>query len=107
MATTYTTQPNNGALLLGPKRHEKSPDYFGTLIIDLNTVKPVNGMLTVKLSGWVRPTSNGKHLVHLSVDTWQPDPNYHKSTNHASNPQAMLQGKAHKEVSFDDGEVPF
>jgi uncharacterized protein (DUF736 family) len=35
-------------------------------------------MATIKIGGWKKVAKSGMTYLSLSVDTWQPDPNYKK-----------------------------
>ena len=55
------------------KNTPKSPDYFGDIVIDLKTVKAVDGLVTIKLSGWKKESSTGNKYLSLSVNTFEKD----------------------------------
>lgn len=67
---------DSGALLASSsKRSEKSPDYFGEIVIDLsNKTKLVRegDLLIVKLSGWKRQSKSGNTYLSLAVDRFVP-----------------------------------
>jgi hypothetical protein len=70
----YVTKPNNGSLFATKvKNTPKSPDYFGDIVIDLKTVKAVDGLVTIKLSGWKKESSTGNKYLSLSVNTFEKD----------------------------------
>ena len=71
----YTPRPNTGSLFANKvKKHPKSPDYSGDLLIDVSTLEIVDGVATVKLAGWKKTSSTGSTFLSLSVDTFKPDP---------------------------------
>jgi hypothetical protein len=73
-ATKYVTKPNNGSLFATKvKNGAMSPDYWGDIVIDMKTVKPENGLLTIKLSGWKKESPNGNRYLSLAVNTFEKD----------------------------------
>jgi hypothetical protein len=69
--------PNTGALFrTKEKKHEKSPDMFGSLKIDkhylLSLIEESNGQLIeVKFSGWTSVSSAGVKYLSLKLNTMQ------------------------------------
>lgn len=72
--TPYVNKPNFGSLFATKvKNTAKSPDYFGDIVIDLKTVKAVDGLVTIKLSGWKKEAPSGSRYLSLSVNTFEKD----------------------------------
>lgn len=72
----YTPRPNTGSLFANKvKKHPKSPDYSGDLLIDVSTLEVNGGVATVKLAGWKKTSSTGSTFLSISIDTFKPDPN--------------------------------
>jgi hypothetical protein len=71
----YELKPNQGSLFATKvKKHPKAPDYFGELIIDMNSLEVENGVAKVKLGGWkIKSESSGNTFLSLKIDTWKPD----------------------------------
>jgi hypothetical protein len=71
----YELKPNQGSLFATKvKTNPKSPDYFGELLIDMNSLEVVDGVAKVKLGGWkIKSESSGNTFLSLKVDTWKPD----------------------------------
>jgi hypothetical protein len=58
------------------KKHEKSPDYWGEIAIDvkdLTKVEQVNGLLVFKINGWKRKTQAGATYLSLAIDRYVSD----------------------------------
>jgi hypothetical protein len=71
----YELKPNQGSLFATKvKKHPKAPDYFGELVIDMNTLEVENGVAKVKLGGWkIKSESSGNTFLSIKIDTWKPD----------------------------------
>lgn len=58
------------------KMHEKSPDYFGEIAInlkDLSTnVRVEDGLHIFKLGGWKRQAKSGKTYLSITIDRFVP-----------------------------------
>lgn len=58
------------------KKHEKSPDYWGEIAIDVKDLTKVEktpeGLLVFKLNGWKKRSKTGAAYLSLSVDRWLP-----------------------------------
>jgi uncharacterized protein (DUF736 family) len=94
----YEPKPNTGSLFANKeKKQPMSPDYQGTVLVDMSTLKVANGVATVKLNGWKKVSKSGLTYLSLSVDTFVPDPNYKKA---APKPQAQS-------VADLDDDIPF
>lgn len=55
------------------KRHEKAPDYWGEIAIDvkdLTKVERQGDLLVFKLNGWKRKSQGGMTYLSLSVDRY-------------------------------------
>jgi len=73
-ATKYVTKPNNGSLFATKvKNGAMSPDYWGDIVIDMKTVNPENGLLTIKLSGWKKESPNGNRYLSLAVNLFEKE----------------------------------
>lgn len=70
----YELRPNQGSLFSTKvKKTPKSPDYWGELLIDINTLEIENGVAKVKLGGWKkRSEASGNTFLSLQIDTWKP-----------------------------------
>ena len=42
-------------------------------MIDMKTVKPENGLLTIKLSGWKKESPNGNRYLSLAVNLFEKE----------------------------------
>jgi hypothetical protein len=71
----YELKPNQGSLFATKvKKHPKAPDYFGELLIDMNSLEVENGVAKVKLGGWkIKSESSGNTFLSIKIDTWKPD----------------------------------
>jgi len=79
------------------KKHEKSPDYWGEIAIDvkdLTKVEQVNGLFVFKINGWKRKTQAGATYLSLSIDRYVSD-------------RAPAKPAKPKAKSFDDIEDDF
>ncbi len=69
-------RPDSGALLaVTSKRSEKSPDYFGEIVIDLankTKLEKQGDLLIVKLSGWKKKSKAGNTFLSIAVDRFIP-----------------------------------
>jgi hypothetical protein len=55
------------------KRHEKAPDYWGEIAIDvkdLTKVERQGDLLVFKLNGWKRKSQGGMTYLSLAVDRY-------------------------------------
>lgn len=65
---------NSGALFnAAVKKSEKSPDFWGELLIDLNGMEVVDGKVKVSLSGWKKTSKAGKNYVSIAVSQYRPN----------------------------------
>jgi len=94
----YEQRKDSGRLMASQtKKHEKSPDYWGEIAIDvkdLTKVEQVNGLLVFKINGWKRKTQAGATYLSLAIDRYVSD--------RAPKPAAKPAKK-----SFDDLEDDF
>jgi hypothetical protein len=94
----YEHRKDSGRLMASQtKKHEKSPDYWGEIAIDvkdLTKVEQVNGLLVFKINGWKRKTQAGATYLSLAIDRYVSD--------RAPKPAAKPTKK-----SFDDLEDDF
>lgn len=73
----FEQRPDSGRLMASKiKLHEKSPDYFGEIAIDIenltNTVSD-DGFVTFKINGWKKKTKNGATYLAISVNRYVAD----------------------------------
>jgi hypothetical protein len=58
------------------KKHEKSPDYWGEIAIDVKDLTKVektpDGLLVFRLNGWKKRSKTGASFLSLSIDRWLP-----------------------------------
>lgn len=57
------------------KMHEKAPDYFGEIAInlkDLTNVRVEDGLHIFKLGGWKLQAKSGKTYLSIKVDRFVP-----------------------------------
>lgn len=70
----YEYRTDSGRLLASQtKKHEKAPDYWGEIAIDVTDMTKVEkqgNLLIFKLNGWKRKTASGDTYLSLSVDRW-------------------------------------
>lgn len=72
--TKYEMKPNNGSLFAcKTKLSEKSPDYQGTVLIDLSEFEIVDNQITVSLGGWKKQWAEGTYLSLKASKVWIPD----------------------------------
>lgn len=73
----YEQRKDSGRLMASTtKKHEKSPDYWGEIAIDvkdLTKVEQVNGLLVFKINGWKRKTQAGSTYLSLAIDRYVSD----------------------------------
>jgi hypothetical protein len=66
MASNFKQKEGTGVLFTNSdKKHEKAPDYKGTLLLDRDYAKGSE----VKISGWKKATVKN-HLISLSIDNY-------------------------------------
>ena len=96
-ATAYKPFPDSGSLHSSRiKTGPKSPDYFGTVAInlkDLTNIKTEDGLTILKLAGWKNVDKQGKTYLSIAVDRFVPE----------------TKGESPKRQNdnFGDDEVPF
>jgi hypothetical protein len=57
------------------KKHEKSPDYWGEIAInvkDLTKVEQKDGLMIFRLNGWKKKSKTGAVYLSIAVDRWLP-----------------------------------
>jgi uncharacterized protein (DUF736 family) len=65
-------RPNSGVLFsVAAKKTPKSPDYFGDIAVAASSIRVVDGVAVIKLSGWKKTSKGGKTYLSLSVDDRQ------------------------------------
>jgi hypothetical protein len=97
----FETRPDTGSMFATQsKKTAKSPDYWGTIAInlkDLTNVKTENGLTVIKLSGWKQVSkTNGKTYLSLAVDRWIPEQQ-----------GGTRQEDQAQEFPADDKDIPF
>ena len=71
----FVQMPNKGTMFLSKnKKHEKSPDFFGSIHVDKDYLQNLidnrdSELVEVPLSAWKGGTKNGDPWISLSVDT--------------------------------------
>lgn len=69
----FTQRPNSGRLMpSAEKKHEKSPDFWGSVLLDkdllIELVKNRTGdLVEIKLSGWKQVSQAGNHYLSLAA----------------------------------------
>ena len=75
----FTEYPDSGSLKASTvKKSESSPDYWGTIAIDLSNttaVKVVDGLSVFKISGWKKRNKEGQTYLSLSINRYVPEHN--------------------------------
>ena len=90
----YEPKPNTGSLFANKEKSKPtSPDYQGSILIDVSKLEVVNGVATVKLAGWKKKAESGLVYLSLAVDTFKP----------AAKPTA----KPAASVAAMDDDIPF
>jgi hypothetical protein len=73
----FEQRPDSGRLMASKtKLHEKSPDYFGELAIDIENLTNAvsdDGFVTFKINGWKKKTKNGATYLAISVNRYVAD----------------------------------
>jgi hypothetical protein len=78
MGTEMKYQPNKDSGTLNAskiKKHEKSPDYWGQIAIDVNdltNVERVGDLLIFRLNGWKKTGRDGTTYLSISVNRFVP-----------------------------------
>ena len=76
-STPFEQRPDSGRLMASKtKLHEKSPDYFGELAVnidDMTACKVEDGFVIFKLNGWKKKTKTGATYLSVSVNRFVPD----------------------------------
>ena len=75
----FTEYPDSGSLKANAiKKSESSPDYWGTIAIDLSNttaVKVVDDLSVFKISGWKKRNKEGQTYLSLSINRYVPEHN--------------------------------
>lgn len=91
--TDFEHRKDSGRLMATQsKKHEKAPDYWGEIAIDVKDLTKVtqsNGLYVFKLNGWKRKTKAGATYLSVAVDRWIP------------------RGEGSQVTDDDDSNVPF
>ena len=94
----FKEYPDGGSLKANTtKKLESSPDYWGTIAIDLSNttaVKVVDGLSVFKISGWKKRNKEGQTYLSLSINRYVPEHN------------AMAERKLSSSFGQDE-DVPF
>jgi hypothetical protein len=73
----FTEYPDSGSLKANTtKKLESSPDYWGSIAIDLSNttaVQVVDGLSVFKISGWKKRNSAGQTYLSLAINRWVPE----------------------------------
>ena len=73
----FQYRPDSGRLMAQTtKKHEKSPDYWGEIAINVNDLTKVEQhgeLLVFRLNGWKRKSDSGTTYLSLSIDRWVSD----------------------------------
>lgn len=75
--SAYETKPNTGSMFLSKsKKHEKAPDFYGSISIDkdllIELVKNrTSELIEIKLDAWKGVTKNGDPWLSLKVNTFK------------------------------------
>jgi hypothetical protein len=95
----FETRPDSGRLMASTsKRSDKSPDYYGEIVIDPRNMTKVtveNGLHIYRINGWKKVAKSGKTYLSLSVDRYIKDEAGYQSQNPAPN------------NDFGDDDIPF
>jgi len=106
--TEFVIKPGRGTLFTNRKKSDTAPDYKGDLkIIVADLEVGPDGTAEMKISGWLKNTKKGGHLISLSQDgPWQPSGDY-VCKPPASDPGALLKKNSKQEIGFDEDSIPF
>lgn len=64
----YQTKPNTGSMFASKsKKTDKSPDYWGDIVVDTRTLKAVDGLATLRVSGWKKVSKAGSVYLSLAL----------------------------------------
>jgi len=72
--------PNTGALFrTKEKKHDKSPDMFGSIKIEKHYLlslieESTGGLIEIKFSGWTAVSQKGDKYLSLKINTLPPAP---------------------------------
>lgn len=95
--TEFKELPDSGSLRANAtKKTEKSPDYWGTLAVnikDMTNVQMDGDIMVIKLSGWKRQDKKGHTFLSIAVNRFVPEG---QATRPSSAPQ-----------DFSDSDIPF
>ena len=73
----FVQKPNMGSMFLSKsKKTEKSPDFYGSIHVDLDYLKQLitdrnDTLIEIKLSAWKKATKNGDPWLSMAVDTFK------------------------------------
>lgn len=73
----FKPRPDSGMLnASASKRSEKSPDYFGEIVVnlkDMTNIRTEDGLTIIKLNGWKKTAKSGKTYLSLGVNRFVPE----------------------------------
>ena len=73
----FKEYPDGGSLKANTtKKLESSPDYWGSIAIDLSNstaVQVVDGLSVFKISGWKKRNNAGQVYLSLAINRWVPE----------------------------------
>lgn len=90
----YQPKPNSGTLFANKaKPKPMSPDYSGTVLLDLNSIPAGDGLVTLRIAGWKKQGKSGTTFLSLAL----------------SLPQEQQSAPSPVKVSLEDMEddIPF
>ena len=95
----FEVRPNTGSLFANKvKRDEKSADYSGDLLIDVNSLVVVDGVATVKVWGRKKLSKAGTTFLSLSISNPQ--------NQQAAAPRPSFSAPSSSPADMDD-DIPF
>ncbi|KPK22220.1 MAG: hypothetical protein AMK69_20275 [Nitrospira bacterium SG8_3] len=64
----YQPKPNSGTLFANKtKQKPNSPDYSGTVLIDMNSIPAGDGLVTLRIAGWKKQGKSGSTFLSLAL----------------------------------------
>jgi hypothetical protein len=66
--TPYEQKPNSGTLFVSKtKKSEKSPDYYGDILVRLSDFDLTNDTVKIRISGWKKQSRSGSNFLSLAI----------------------------------------
>lgn len=66
--TPYEQKPNTGTLFVSKtKKSEKSPDFYGDILVRLSDFDLSGDTVKIRISGWKKQARNGSNLLSLAI----------------------------------------